>query len=231
MAAHSFRFCFPKSVLIMLDSVSFKYFLGALISLVVITNPLSKIPLFMSLAAGMTHEQRKQQANLAAIYSFAVMFVSLIGGNLILSFFGISFGAMRVAGGFVIAIIGTQMLFGGQGPNNAPAVQRGKEDYSFFPLAMPGIAGPGTIAVVIGYSTKIAEAPEFASMAETFLLTTLAILVTSIIAWVTLRSSEFCATRMGPSGMAVFSKLIGFFLICIGVQFMGSGARAFIAGG
>ena len=179
----------------------------------------------------MTHEQRKQQANLAAIYSFAVMFVSLIGGNLILSFFGISFGAMRVAGGFVIAIIGTQMLFGGQGPNNAPAVQRGKEDYSFFPLAMPGIAGPGTIAVVIGYSTKIAEAPEFASMAETFLLTTLAILVTSIIAWVTLRSSEFCATRMGPSGMAVFSKLIGFFLICIGVQFMGSGARAFIAGG
>ena len=65
----------------MLDSVSFKYFLGALISLVVITNPLSKIPLFMSLAAGMTHEQRKQQANLAAIYSFAVMFVSLIGGN------------------------------------------------------------------------------------------------------------------------------------------------------
>lgn len=70
----------------MLDSVSFKYFLGALISLVVITNPLSKIPLFMSLAAGMTHEQRKQQANLAAIYSFAVMFVSLIGGNLILSF-------------------------------------------------------------------------------------------------------------------------------------------------
>lgn len=138
---------------------------------------------------------------------------------------------MRVAGGFVIAIIGTQMLFGGQGPNNAPAVQRGKEDYSFFPLAMPGIAGPGTIAVVIGYSTKIAEAPELTSMAETFLLTTLAILVTSIIAWVTLRSSEYCASRMGPSGMAVFSKLIGFFLICIGVQFMGSGARAFIAGG
>lgn len=191
----------------------------------------SKIPLFMSLAAGMTHEQRKQQANLAAIYSFAVMFVSLIGGNLILSFFGISFGAMRIAGGFVIAIIGTQMLFGGQGPNNAPAVQRGKEDYSFFPLAMPGIAGPGTIAVVIGYSTKIAEAPELTSMAETFFLTTLAILVTSIIAWVTLRSSEYCASRMGPSGMAVFSKLIGFFLICIGVQFMGSGARAFIAGG
>ena len=213
----------------MLDSVSFKYFLGALISLVVITNPLSKIPLFMSLAAGMTHEQRKQQANLAAIYSFAVMFVSLIGGNLILSFFGISFGAMRVAGGFVIAIIGTQMLFGGQGPNNAPAVQRGKEDYSFFPLAMPGIAGPGTIAVVIGYSTKNTEGP--ARTANKFLLTTLAILVTSIIAWVTLRSSEYCASRMGPSGMAVFSKLIGFFLICIGVQFMGSGARAFIAGG
>lgn len=77
---------------------------------------------------------------------------------------------MRIAGGFVIAIIGTQMLFGGQGPNNAPAVQRGKEDYSFFPLAMPGIAGPGTIAVVIGYSTKIAEASELPPWRKRFFL-------------------------------------------------------------
>ncbi len=208
----------------------FHYFLGALVSLIVITNPVSKIPLFMSLSAGMTRERRKQQANLAGIYSFAVMFVSLAAGNFILAFFGISYGAMRIAGGLVIAMIGNQMLFGGQTPNKAPLVRRNKEDYSFFPLAMPGIAGPGTIAVVIGFSTEIAEAQGFAAMIGPFVMTSLAILVTSLIAWATLRSSEFCSEHIGPSGMAVLAKLMGFFLICIGVQFVGSGIRTFIEG-
>ncbi len=214
-----------------LETLHLQYFFGALISLVVITNPVSKIPLFVSLSAGMTKEQRRQQAKWAGIYSFLIMLVSLLAGNLILAFFGISYGAMRIAGGLVVAMIGQQMLFGGQTPNKAPLVRRNKEDYSFFPLAMPGIAGPGTIAVVIGFSTEIAEAADTLDMIGPFLMTGLAILATSVIAWITLRSSEFCADHIGPSGMTVLSKLMGFFLICIGVQFVGSGIRAFISGG
>ena len=214
----------------MLETFHLQYFFGALISLVVITNPISKIPLFVSLSVGMTREQRRQQANWAAVYSFLVMIVSLLAGNLVLAFFGISYGAMRIAGGLVVAMIGQQMLFGGQTPNKAPLVRRNKEDYSFFPLAMPGIAGPGTIAVVIGFSTEIAEAADTLSMIGPFVMTGLAILVTSLIAWATLRSSEYFAEHIGPSGMAVLGKLMGFFLICIGVQFVGSGIRTFISG-
>ena len=136
----------------MLDLLHLQYFFGALVSLVVITNPPSKIPLFVSLTVGMTREQRHQQANWAAIYSFLVMIVSLIAGNMLLAFFGISYSAMRIAGGLVIAMIGYQMLFGGNSPNNAPMVRRNKEDYAFFPIAMPGIAGPGTIAVAAIHS-------------------------------------------------------------------------------
>ena len=127
-------------------------------------------------------------------------------------------------------MIGYQMLFGGQNPNNAPLVRRNKEDYAFFPIAMPGIAGPGTIAVVIGFSTEIAEISSQIEMITAFLMTGLAILVTSLIAWFTLRSSEYLADHMGPSGMAVLGKLMGFMLICIGVQFVGSGIRTFING-
>ena len=90
----------------MLDLLHLQYFFGALVSLVVITNPPSKIPLFVSLTVGMTREQRHQQANWAAIYSFLVMIVSLIAGNMLLAFFGISYSAMRIAGGLVIAMIG-----------------------------------------------------------------------------------------------------------------------------
>lgn len=166
----------------MLDLLHLQYFFGALVSLVVITNPPSKIPLFVSLTVGMTREQRHQQANWAAIYSFLVMIVSLIAGNMLLAFFGISYSAMRIAGGLVIAMIGYQMLFGGNSPNNAPMVRRNKEDYAFFPIAMPGIAGPGTIAVVIGFSTEIAELTDRTQMITAFLMTGLAIAATSLIA-------------------------------------------------
>ena len=212
----------------MLEALHLQYFFGALVSLIVITNPPTKIPLFVSLTVGMTREQRHQQANWAAIYSFLVMLVSLIAGNLLLTFFGISYSAMRIAGGLVVAMIGYQMLFGGQSPNNAPMVRRNKEDYSFFPIAMPGVAGPGTIAVVIGFSTEIAEISTKTGMVSAFVVTALAIAVTSFIAWLTLRSSEYCSEHLGPSGMAVLGKLMGFILICIGVQFVGSGIKSFI---
>ena len=212
----------------MLEALHLQYFFGALVSLIVITNPPTKIPLFVSLTVGMTREQRHQQANWAAIYSFLVMLVSLIAGNLLLTFFGISYSAMRIAGGLVVAMIGYQMLVGGQSPNNAPMVRRNKEDYSFFPIAMPGIAGPGTIAVVIGFSTEIAEISTKTEMVSAFVMTALAIAVTSFIAWLTLRSSEYCSEHLGPSGMAVLGKLMGFILICIGVQFVGSGIKSFI---
>ncbi|MBS5291255.1 MAG: MarC family NAAT transporter [Sutterella wadsworthensis] len=214
----------------MLEAIHFQYFLGALVSLLVITNPLSKLPLFVSLTQGMPDDRRFQQANMAAIYAGLIMLVSLIGGNMLLAFFGISYGAMRIAGGLVVAAIGYQMLFGGSSPNKAPIVRRDKDDYAFFPIAMPGIAGPGTIAVVIGFSTEIAEITDYGALAVAFAWTVLAIILTALASWAVMRFSDILTRRLGPSGTLVLSKLMGFLLICIGVQFVGSGIRTFIAG-
>ncbi|EHY31128.1 MAG: MarC family NAAT transporter [Sutterella parvirubra] len=214
----------------MLEAIQFQYFLGALVSLLVITNPPSKIPLFVSLTQGMSPERQRQQANMAGVYAAAIMLVSLIGGNVLLAFFGISYGAMRIAGGLVVAVIGYQMLFGGNSPNKAPIVRRDKDDYAFFPIAMPGIAGPGTIAVVIGFSTEIAELTDYVAMAVAFAWTALAICATAGVSWFVMRYSDVITKRLGPSGTLVLGKLMGFLLICIGVQFVGSGIRTFMAG-
>ena len=215
----------------MLEAIHFQYFLGGLVSLLVITNPLSKLPLFVSLTQGMSEERRRQQANWAGIYAGSIMAVSLVGGNMLLAFFGISYGAMRISGGLVVAAIGYQMLFGGSSPNKAPIVRRDKDDYAFFPIAMPGIAGPGTIAVVIGFSTEIAELSNYADIAIAFGWTVLAIIFTAMASWAVMRYSDILTRRLGPSGTLVLGKLMGFLLICIGVQFIGSGIRTFMAGG
>ena len=215
----------------MLESSHFQYFLVSVISLLTITNPPSKIPLFLSLTQGMPPEEQRRQALMAGVYAASIMLVSLASGNLLLALFGISFGAMRIAGGLVVAAIGYQMLFGGNSPNRAPIVRRDKDDYAFFPIAMPGIAGPGTIAVVIGISTEIAEIDDWAAMSLAFFWTTLAIIVAAAASWFVMRYSESIARRLGPSGTLVLGKLMGFLLICIGVQFVGSGIRTFMAGG
>ncbi|MBM6703127.1 MarC family NAAT transporter [Sutterella massiliensis] len=215
----------------MLEAIHFQYFLGGLISLLTITNPPSKIPLFISLTQGMSPEQKIDQAKWAGIYSAAIMLVSLAGGNILLTFFGISYGAMRIAGGLVVAAIGYQMLFGGNSPNKAPIVRRDKDDYSFFPIAMPGIAGPGTIAVVIGFSTEIVELDDYVDMAIAFAWTALAIVATAATSWFVMRYADVITRRLGPSGTLVLGKLMGFLLICIGVQFVGSGIRTFATGG
>ena len=214
----------------MVETLHLQYFLGALVSLIVITNPLSKLPLFVSLTQGMSEERRRQQALWAGIYSAAIMLVSLLGGNMLLAFFGISYGAMRIAGGLVVAMIGYQMLFGGNTPNNAPIVRRDKDDYAFFPIAMPGIAGPGTIAVVIGFSTEIAALKDYVDLAVALGWTAAAIIVTASASWAVMRYSDLLTRRLGPSGTLVLGKLMGFILICIGVQFVGSGIRTFMAG-
>lgn len=162
----------------MLDSFYLQYLFGGFVSLIVITNPLSKIPLFISLTQGMSLDVRKKQANWSCYYAAAIMLVSLAAGNLLLVFFGISYGALRISGGFVVGIIGYQMLFGSRDQGGAPVVRRDKDDYSFFPIAMPGISGPGTIAVVIGIASEIAELPNVMDMAGAFFMTGVAIVLT-----------------------------------------------------
>ncbi|MCF0253717.1 MAG: MarC family NAAT transporter [Duodenibacillus sp.] len=207
------------------------YFWGAFVSLIVMANPLSKIPLFITLTSSMSPAERKTQAHKAGFYTFLVMLASLLAGNIILAFFGISYGALRIAGGLVVAITGAQMLFLGQkSPNAPPPVAHGKDDYAFFPLAMPGTAGPGTIAVLIGFSSKIAEVPSKTEMISAFIMTGIAIAAVSAIVWVTMLASDYCSRILGASGTQVLSKLMGFLLICIGVQFIGSGIRTFVAG-
>ncbi|GGX86294.1 MarC family NAAT transporter [Vogesella alkaliphila] len=213
----------------MFKTLYLQFLFGGLVSLLVITNPLSKIPLFVSLTQGMSELRRAHQARMACVYAAAIMLVCLLAGNLILAAFGISFGALRIAGGFVVAVLGYRMLFLSQDPGMAPKTNR-REDYSFFPLAMPGISGPGTIAVVIGIATEIAELHSRTEKLLAFGMTMLAIVGTALTSWLVLRSSTLIAARMGRAGTEVLGRLMGFLLICVGVQFIGSGIRTFMAG-
>jgi multiple antibiotic resistance protein len=206
----------------------FAYFLGSLVSLLTITNPVSKIPLFLALVGDMDQVKRDDQARKACLYAVVILTVSLFGGVLILETFGISYGALRVAGGLTVLTVGYRMLF--QDPESAALPSPAHRDIAFFPLAMPGISGPGAIATVIGIATEIAELKTGGQRAIAYAATVSSIVATCFIIWLTLHSAKWVSRLIGQEGLNAATRMMGFLLICIGVQFVASGVRSFVAG-
>ncbi|MBV8659244.1 MAG: MarC family NAAT transporter [Burkholderiales bacterium] len=204
------------------------YFLGGLVSLLIITNPLSKIPMFLALSSEMSEAQRRQQARKACVYAFAILTISLFGGVLILRGFGVSYGALRVAGGLTVALLGYRMLF--QTAETKPANAHAARNIAFFPIAMPGISGPGAIAVVIGISTEIAELKVGTREAVAYAATVTSIVCACFVVWLTLRFAQHASRWMGDEGMDAMTRMMGFIMVCIGVQLVGSGVRTFMLG-
>lgn len=208
--------------------VAVSFFLGGFVGLVTITNPLSKIPLFLSLTSGVELRHARKEARRACVYALVLLTVFLFAGVLVLETFGISYGALRIAGGITVGLIGHRMLFG---TADSLAGGRGQHDsFAFFPLAMPGIAGPGALATVIGISTEIAELPGGELRAFAYASTVFAIVLTCLLMLGIFRSAHFASRWLGSEGINVISRLTGFLLVCIGVQFVASGIRSFIAG-
>jgi multiple antibiotic resistance protein len=204
------------------------YLLGGLIALMSISNPFSKIPLFVSLTEDMTEEERAQIARKASVYGFITLTFTLFFGVFILEAFGISYGALRIAGGLTIALLGYRMLFG-YGYVGAPS-SGARRNIAIFPLAFPAISGPGAIAVLVGISTEIAELKTAINQSIAYAATVTSIFITCIAIWLTYRWARAISMATGPDAMEAVTRLMGFLLVCIGVQFVASGVRSFIGG-
>jgi multiple antibiotic resistance protein len=195
-----------------------------------IANPLTTVALLLGLSTGMTAQERNRQALLACGYVFAIMCVSYYAGQAVMEVFGITIPALRIAGGMIVAFIGFRMLFPRDKPENAPEVesrteelrQHSKSDIAFIPLAMPSTAGPGTIALIISTAAAMKDEMPFAPwiMWGAPLLT---FSLFCVILLLCLRSAGAIIRVIGQSGVDAFARLMGFLLVCLGVQFLING--------
>ena len=204
----------------------FGYLAGALLAILPIVNPFGAVPLVMSASGHLPELERLRQIRRACIYVFFLMSGFLLAGGLIMNFFGISIPGMRIAGGLIVGFLGFQMLF----PNpisDKEAMTKAAEsrhDIAFTPLAMPGLSGPGTFAVVMGLSSQAAARKGWLSMVD-FMAVFTAILLTALLSWFVLRGAERVNRLLGSTGMIALTRLTGFLMICIGVQFCINGLR------
>jgi multiple antibiotic resistance protein len=207
----------------------FKAISLGLVVLLPLANPLTSVALFLGLSGGMNSEERNRQSLMASVYVFAIMMVAWYAGQLVMSTFGISIPGLRIAGGLIVAFIGFRMLF----PAPVAAKTDGDEhgattNIAFVPLAMPSTAGPGTIAMIISSASTVKHGIDFPGWVI-LVAPVLIFLSVSLILWGCLRSSGAIMRLVGKSGIEAISRLMGFLLVCMGVQFIINGVLEIVS--
>ena len=199
--------------------------IGALLP---IMNPFCTAPLFVSLTAGFDSRKRNREALLSCVYAFLILVVFLLAGSAIIDFFGISVPGIRVAGGLIISLIGFRMLFPRPAGEGNGATRSGPQamDIAFTPIAMPSLAGPGTISVVLTAAAQIRSIrPE--DWRLIYLAIILGMAATLVFSWLVLRAASVVLLFLGRGGIDAMTRIFGFLLVCIGVQFALTGISDF----
>lgn len=198
-------------------------YLGTLIGLLPIINPLSAGPTFLAITEGDSDQRRREQALKGCLYMVAILVSFLVGGTFIMNFFGISIPGLRIAGGILLTGIGMNMLTAPRADAATEAEQqeaaRRKVDISFSPLAMPMLSGPGSIAVTLGFTSLATGWIDYAAIIA-------GIVTVALITYAVLRVSGGLVRFIGPVGVNAMTKIMGFLIMSMGVQFVVNGILA-----
>jgi multiple antibiotic resistance protein len=190
-------------------------------------NPFSTAPLFVSLTANFDRKKQRQQALLGCLYAFAILVSFLVLGRSIVNFFGISVPGIRVAGGLIISFVGFRMLFPPPPVLRVgPHPESEQENIAFTPIAMPSLAGPGSIAVVLSAAAHI-QSIRPVDWHLIYFAVIVGMIATLTISYVVLRAASSMVQYMGPGGIDAMTRIFGFLLICIGMQFLLTGIGDF----
>lgn len=201
-------------------------FIAVLTRLFSIVNPVGAVPLYLTLSADHTDAERNRVSLNASIYTVGIMLAFFWGGAFILSFFGLSVYALRIAGGLVILKSGYDLLNDKFNESRAmnDAVQKEameKPDISFSPMAMPMLSGPGTISLLVSFFA------EYQNLNERLTIT-LAIIANGVLVYFILRSAKYFYRILGVTGLKAGSRVMSFITMAIGVQFIIGGIVALV---
>jgi multiple antibiotic resistance protein len=203
-------------------------YVSAFITFFVVIDPPGCAPIFAGLTSGASAVHRRAMAVRAVLVASAILFGFALFGEALLKALGISLNAFRIAGGIMLFLIALEMVFEKRTERREDRAEkiRAEEptDISIFPMAMPMIAGPGSIASVMllmSQSNGLASsAVVLAAMVSILALTLLALLIAGPIMRI-----------VGAKIEAVVSRLLGVLLAALAAQFVIDGLRASFSAG
>jgi len=191
-----------------------------------IMNPVANTPVFIGLTSGDGERAKRLVARNSVLLAFALIVVFCVAGKLIFDLFGITLPALRITGGVVVFLIGFHMLQGEPSPVHSPseADQQDSLDaelsVAISPLAVPILAGPGTIATAMNYSASGGVTNMFVTIG--------AFAALCLITYVLFLFGQRFVEYIGASAVKVITRLMGLILAVIGTQMLIDGIASAI---
>lgn len=207
------------------SNVATEYFLSALTTLMVTVDPPGLAPIFLSLTLGMTREERRSVAIRATLIAGVIMLGFAFFGAPVLGALGIGFPAFRIAGGLLLFWIAFEMIFElrGRRKNNVARTAIDEDhirNIAAFPLAIPLMAGPGTItATMLIAGTAHGDGIKLGALVLVILLVSVSCLAVFLVA-------DRLSKMLGVTGNLVLTRLLGVLLAALAVQFVIDGVKA-----
>lgn len=198
-------------------------FISAFVSLLVIIDPPGCAPIYAGLTSGATNQQRRNMAIRAVVVAGAILLIFALFGKQLLALLGITLDAFRIAGGLMLFLIALDMVFEKRTARREERAREIREtpeieDVAIFPMAMPMIAGPGSIAsimLMVGRSNSTQELLiVLAALGAVLALTLLALLAAGPL-----------MRLVGENIEAVITRLLGVLLAALAAQFVVDGVK------
>lgn len=191
-------------------------FASAVVILLLVTDPVGNIPVFVSLLRGVEEKRRARVIVRECLIALAVLLLFAFFGRALLDLFGLSERSLSIAGGLILFLIALHMIFrSGQDIYG----EKTSGDPFIVPLAIPAIAGPAAIATVI---LQVSRAP------GRLLEWVAAVIITMAVMLVTMLFAERISRWFGERALVAFERLMGLLLTAIAVEMLLSGIEGFV---
>lgn len=198
-----------------------------------IVNPLGSAAIFLNMIGDVGEGVQRLLAHKIAIYSFFLLICSQLWGVKVLSFFGVSIYAVQIGGGLVVVATGWTLLSqGSEQAKSKPDGDSGILEKAFYPYTLPITVGPGSISVAITLGAQLPAELRVGSIfsPEVLIASLVGIAIVCLIILLCYRYARAAEKLLGATGTSVFMRLSSFILLCIGIQIISAGVRAYLAG-
>lgn len=186
------------------------------VTLFFIMDPLGNVPVFNAILSGFDSAKRVRIMARELILALLILFAFLFSGNAVLGFLGLSQSSLSIAGGILLFIISLRMIF----PKTTSRDEvEDAEDPFIVPLAVPMIAGPSTIAILILLGSSQPD-----RMAEW----SISLLLAWVASTVLLVASPYLMRVLGRRGARALERLMGMILVILATQMLLNGIRDFV---
>ena len=196
-------------------------FVSTFVSFFAVIDPIGTVPVFVAVSRHLDEPGKRRMALAATAVAAAILIFFVVAGEIVLAAMSVPLPAFKVAGGIVLFLFALTMIFGESKPEEELRLAKTADDSAIFPLAVPSIAGPGSMLAAV----LLTENARFGVLEQA--LTTMVMLLVLGVTLMLMLAATPIQRVIGESGASAVSRVMGLILASVSVESVLSGIRTY----